>query len=496
MPSTSLQVLKSRNNSEIMNDNPLIATFLGHFAILIGIGCFLFLLPSKAELDQFANTAGKASENAIEQIALLGSTIDDFQQPNIQTSIDNAGLQAKAVAEVLKGQSIDKETVQVLHDAFGDLADGLEKTGDFIDPENALAMATALEDAAEKLETSVVPNADEIANKIEEGVKSFDSMTKHLNRIAESSRSGFNNSQQLLSSITSIRNLLKDIEDVILVLETISGSSYPLVNAVADGAHTLANDTRLPGFPNKSYLPQGVTKNALLVSTQGKALAKELHYFKTKKFPDIRTNLRETRKGMALAEASLKNGLEHRVDIEQFLAHVCQQLEYLSKEYPRLALQFATVVRDTSKVKAIAATLRASGKRIRTASTELPKIQASISRGTKLLANSQQQLQHVIENRDKYDVALKQTVVTLEGLSVAIPATKSQIDQRLQEQKRILDGFEVTARQTDKMISAYHSSLQYTFKLLRLLLFAAIAITIGSFFLRLRGRSAPTLDHN
>ena len=111
--------------------------------MLIGVMVSLLLfLPSNSELNNVAVTANKASDSALNQIKLLQDGIEDFQQTDIQTSIDNAGLQAKTVAELLKGQTIDIETVQTLHDAFGDLAVGLETTGEFIDPESAMALAT------------------------------------------------------------------------------------------------------------------------------------------------------------------------------------------------------------------------------------------------------------------------------------------------------------------------------------------------------------------
>ena len=468
-----------------MKDNPLMAPFLGHFVILIGIGCFLFLLPSKAELDQVANTAGKASENAIEQIELLGSTIDDFQQPNIQTSIDNASLQAKAVADVLKGQSIDLETVQVLHDAFGDLADGLEKTGDFIDPENAIALATSLEITATFLETSVATNALEIAGQVEKVAIAFSNNAARLNQFLETKPFDLKAIEQLRNTLNSYSKAINSINQYQLSTADFNAIAKSLeeVSLQVDYYGTFRI---LPG--DTKTASRNAAKSLRVIAAKTKLLGKQL--------PQIRAAVTDSKKTVDAAKLMLDNALKQRDTIEPILSDLPEQFVFLSEEFPKLALNFTSLMRETSKINQAADILRETAMRTRKASEELPKIQASISRGTKLLANSQQQLQHVIENRDKYDVALKQTVVTLEGLSVAIPATKTQIDQRLQEQKRILDGFEVTVRQTDNMISAYHSSLQYTFKLLRLLLFAAVAITIGSFFLRLRRRSAPALNHN
>ena len=192
-----------------MKINPLITSFLGHAGILAGIGCFFLLLPSGSELDRIATTAESASGSAVDQLALLRAGIDDLQRPEIQASIDHASQQANAIAEVLKGQSIDIETVQVLHDALGDLADGLEKTGDFVDAENALAMATALESTADFLEISVAANADQVANQIETVASAFSRNAELMKQFLEKEPFDLRAVEQLRDTLDSYSEALK-----------------------------------------------------------------------------------------------------------------------------------------------------------------------------------------------------------------------------------------------------------------------------------------------
>ena len=214
----------------------------------------------------------------------------------------------------------------------------------------------------------------------------------------------------------------------------------------------------------------------------------------SKLLPEFRAAVSDSIKTVDGAKGMLDNALKQRDAIEPVLKDLPKQFVFLSEEFPKLTLKFTDLIRETSKITQTAKVLRETSMRTRAACEGLPQIQASISRGTKLLASSQQQLKHVIVNRDKYDMALQQTVVTLESLSVTIPATKSQIDQRLHEQKVILAGFEGTAQETQEMVSAYLASLRYTVKLLKFLLFSAIAITAGSFLFRNWGTSALGVD--
>jgi len=469
-----------------MHSNNLLRSLTSRI-MLIGVMIFLLLfLPSNSELNDIAVTANKAGDSALEQIKLLQDGIEDFQQTDIQTSIDNAGLQAKTVAELLKGQTIDIETVQTLHDAFGDLAVGLETTGEFIDPENAIALATSLENTATFLETSVATNALEIAGQVEKVAQSFSSNAKRLNQFLETEpfdlkaieqlRDTLNSYSKAINSINQYQLSTNDFNAIAKSLEEVSRQVDYYATYKVLGFGVVSDDTKTAS--------RNAAKSLRVIAEKTKQLGKQL--------PQIKAAVSDSKKTIDAAKLMLDNTLEQRDAIEPILSDLPMQFAFLSQEFPKLMLNFTSLLRETSKINQAAAVLRETAKRTRKAGEELPKIQSAISRGARLLTNSQKQLNHVINNREKYDAALGQTVVTLEGLSVAIPATKSQIDQRLQEQEIILDSFAVTAKQTNSMIAAYQASLSNRLNLIRMLLYTAIVITLGSCAMCFR--SASTVE--
>ncbi len=447
--------------------------------MLIGVMIFLLLfLPSNSELNDVAVTANKAGDSALEQIKLLQDGIEDFQQTDIQTSIDNAGLQAKTVADLLKGQTIDIETVQMLHDAFGDLAVGLETTGEFIDPENAMVLATSLENTATFLETSVATNALEIAGQVEKGAQSFSSNAKRLNQFLETKPFDLKAIEQLRDTLNSYSKAINSINQYQL-----STNDF---NAIAKSLEQVSSQVQYYGtiaiLPSDTKTAsRNAAKSLRVIAEKTKELGRQL--------PQIRAAVSDSKKTVDAAKMMLDNALKQRDTIEPILRELPEQFVFLSEEFPKLALNFTALMRETSKINQAAAVLRETAMRTRKAGEELPKIRSAISRGARLLANSQQQLNHVINNREKYDAALGQTVVTLEGLSVAIPATKSQIDERLKEQKLILERFAVTATQTNNMIASLQASLSNRINLIRMLLYTAIVITLGSCVICFRSAS-------
>ncbi len=438
----------------------------------------LLFLPSNSELNGVAVTANKAGDSALEQIKLLQDGIEDFQQTDIQTSIDNAGLQAKTVADLLKGQTIDIETVQMLHDAFGDLAVGLETTGEFIDPENAMVLATSLENTATFLETSVATNALEIAGQVEKVAQSFSSNAKRLNQFLETKPFDLKAIEQLRDTLNSYSKAINSINQYQL-----STNDF---NAIAKSLEQVSSQVQYYGtiaiLPSDTKTAsRNAAKSLRVIAEKTKQLGRQL--------PQIRAAVSDSKKTVDAAKMMLDNALKQRDTIEPILRELPEQFVFLSEEFPKLALNFTALMRETSKINQAAAVLRETAMRTRKAGEELPKIRSAISRGARLLANSQQQLNHVINNREKYDAALGQTVVTLEGLSVAIPATKSQIDERLKEQKLILERFAVTATQTNNMIASLQASLSNRINLIRMLLYTAIVITLGSCVICFRSAS-------
>ncbi|MCP4095569.1 MAG: hypothetical protein GY748_04925 [Planctomycetaceae bacterium] len=466
--------------------------------MLIGVMIFLLLfLPSNSELNNVAVTANKASDSALKQAKLLQDGIEDFQQTDIQTSIDNAGLQAKTIAELLKGQAIDIETVQTLHDAFGDLAVGLETTGEFIDPESAMALATSLDNTATFLETSVAKNALEIAGQVEKVAQSFSSNAKRLNQFLETKPFNLNAIEQLRDTLNSYSKAIDSINQYQL--------STADFNGIAKSLKLVSNQIHYYGTFQVAKLPfnwggidvvRGDAQKAALNAAKSLATIAEKTEQLGRQLPKIRAAVSDSKKTVDAAKMMLDNALKQRETIAPILSELPEQFVFLSEEFPKLALNFTSLMRETSKINQAAAILRETSMRTRKAAEELPKIRSAISRGARLLSNSQQQLNHVINNREKYDAALGQTVVTLEGLSVAIPATKSQIDQRLQEQKLILDSFVVTAKTTSNMIASYQASLMNRLNLIRMLLYTAIVITLGSCVVCFRNPSTVEANHS
>ncbi len=434
---------------------------LSRVVVALEFACALFLaalawnLPGDAEVDEVAQKVGHATTLASGQVQVLRKGVADLRRPELQKVFDQSQQQMAAVTKMLSEQSIDFTTLEVVRDALGNAATGLDGLTQTIDPGNVQAIANGLGETATFLETKLAPGAEQAAAKIENA-------TAVLQKNGQSLRDFVMNAPLDLSAIRQVRDALTDFagasKDANDVLESLQlNDAYTGLQSAAETVHTAAETA------DKFSLGEGLHKQEKGIQ----AAANAVKQFDKKMLPAVRRSLAQAQKVLDGIRATLDSALEQQEKIEPLLKDLPNQIATLADALPRFGADLAGILRETGRIKSTATALRQAEDHVNSVVANWPKLQRSLGQGAKLLRASQQQLDLVIKNRSTYEQAIHETVALTMAFGEMIAALKSQLNARLDEEDQILRDMEIACQDTANTIPGTQRTAARTLQIAR-----------------------------
>jgi chromosome segregation ATPase len=154
--------------------------------------------------------------------------------------------------------------------------------------------------------------------------------------------------------------------------------------------------------------------------------------------PALQTSLAESRKAAATTREALGAALKQQDKVEPLLKDVPEHVARLAEELPRLSAELARILRDTGKLKAVAALLRKAQKGVDTAVARWPELQKNLGRSAVLLRTTQAQIKHAIAHRAEYEDSLRRTLVLTQTFAAALPLLTDELERELLRQEQSL----------------------------------------------------------
>src|SRR5262249_13198580 len=130
--------------------------------------------------------------------------------------------------------------------------------------------------------------------------------------------------------------------------------------------------------------------------------------------------------------------LEQEEKMKPLLEDLPTHTARLVEELPRLGNDLARMLRDTARLEEVAGLLRQAQKSVESASARWPDLRKDLTRTSAVLRNTQKQMKAALENRDRYQEALRQTVDVAETFAGTLPVMTRQFDEELQRQEASL----------------------------------------------------------
>jgi methyl-accepting chemotaxis protein len=462
-------------------------------AVATVLACVGFQLPSQSDVEQNFHRVEKVTAQSGTQVRLLRDQVHDLRRPELQRLAGQLRTQTQIVTVNLKGQAVDFDQVQTVSTALGDVAEGLDQFGDTLDVEAVGKLGEGLNTTADFLDKDVAPTAAKAADELDKTTAELEADANRLAALLRQTPPDLKAAREIHDGLARFSEGLERIDkrlkpqrldamregfrglDSSLTtgaeqVERLSRYSYPHVTM--NGLKPYVEQRKF--WPEGDKIADGLRKAADGVREAGKELddlAEDL--------PQFQSSLDESRKIADRTREALGTALKQQDKLEALFKDVPERSARLAEQLPKMSRELSKVLRETQRLKEVAALLRQAQKGVDTAVERWPELRKTLSRSADLLRETQRQLRHALENRQEYESAMKQTVVLADAYSSLLPLFTQRLEAQLQEQEAALDDLGQSIHEVDTALPPVMEStvnLMWTARLLVWLVAAIVGL--------------------
>jgi uncharacterized phage infection (PIP) family protein YhgE len=455
-------------------------------AVLLSFG---WQLPGGADVERSFGSAERVTERTARQVRLLRDQVHDLRQPEMDELAGRLQTQMRKVTRTLRAQGVDFDTVRTMSDSLGDVTAGLNSLADTLDADSVGKLGEGLGTTADYLDR-VAPAAAKAADRLDASTAALRSDAAGLAALLRETPLDLKAAREIhdglarfsdgldkmgaalkLQKFDTMRTGVKGLESALNrgadQVDRLSGYTYPVITV--RGLKPMVDQKQF--WPEGGKIAEDLRKAAEGVSAAGQemdGLATEL--------PKLRESLEESRKVADRSREALALALKQQDKVEPLLKKVPEQAAALADELPKLGADLARVLRDTEKLKDLAASLRRAQKGIDGAVTRWPELRKTLTRSASLLKAAQQQLGHVVEHRREYEQALSETIALTEEFADRLPQFTHHLDGQLGEQEQSFDDLGRSIDEVTAALPEYARTASRLVQATRLLLWLVAGI--------------------
>jgi uncharacterized phage infection (PIP) family protein YhgE len=408
-----------------------------------------FQLPATEEVERSFQSAERVTGRTGTQVRLLYEHVQGLRRMEIQQLATRLQKETRAVTMMVRGQSVDFDTVRTMSDALGEVAGGLNNLADTLDTTAVGKLSTGLGEAADFLEQKAVPSARQAADQIEDSTASLREDAKHLSVLLKEAPPDLKSVREVYDSLARFRGGLDKMNGLLKLerLETMREGFRGLDTALSAGAaqvERLASYSfpllsfqgirpeiqQRPFWPEGNEIAEGMRKAAAGAS----AAEKQMNSVATD-LPEIRTALSESSALIGKVREGLGLALQNQDKVEPLLKEIPVHAARLAEALPKLGSDLAGILRDTQRLKDVAGALRQTQQGIDRAVARWPDLRKTFARFASILAATHEQLDHAVQHREEYELAMQQMVELADSFAAILPLVTDQLDNRLDEEE-------------------------------------------------------------
>lgn len=450
-------------------------------SVLVGFG---WCLPSRAEVEQSFHSVERATRRTGDQVAFIREQVHDLRRPELKALADRLQDQTRIVARTLRKQKIDYKTVETVGDALGQVAEGLNNLADTLDPGNVARIGDGLGQTASFLEDRVVPAAAKAADDLDAALAAMRKDGRQLAQLLRSAAPDLKAVQEIhdglarfseglarmnvamkMEHLTAMKEGFQGLESSLTTgaeqVEDLSSYTYPVVTF--NGLRPEIEQRKF--WPKGDDIALGMRKAAGGVKGAGKELERL-----AAELPKLRETLDESRKVAERTREAMAAALKQRDQVEPLLKQVPEQAALLAEQLPRLGADLAKVLRETNKLKDVAASLRQAQKGIDAAVERWPQLRNVLTRSATLLQATQKQLSQALDNRQEFESAMRQTILLAETFAILLPEFTGQIDRQLAQHEHALGDLGQSIHEVTASVPVYSRTVVRLVQTARVLL--------------------------
>lgn len=460
------------------------------FGIAGGLLTLGFQLPAPADVNRSFAGAGRVTEHAGHQVRILRRQVNGVRRLELTQLTERLQAQTRTVTATLQTQNVDFETVRTLRDALGDVATGLGSLADTLDADRLGQLSAGLGETADFLDKQVVPSAQNAADHLDAStvvlqedarklallVRDAPLDLKVVREVHESLgrfRAGLDqmNKTMRLQRLDTVREGFRGLEKSLTTgaeqVERLAGYTYPVVTA--QGLRMEVKQK--PFWPQGEEIADGMRKAAAGVVAANKEVEEMAG-----DLPKLRASVDESGRVLDKLREALGAALAQQDKIEPVLKDAPAHAARLAEELPKIGGDLSRMLRDTKRLKAVAAALRQARQGTDTAVARWPELKTTLGRLATVLHATRGQLDQALQHRQEYEAAMKQTVQLGETFAAMLPLVTEQLDSRLDEEEQALDDLGQSLDEVRSLLPAYEETTSNVVRTGRLLAWLAAAV--------------------
>jgi DNA repair ATPase RecN len=477
-------------------------------ALAVVLSLLAWQLPGPAEVRDGVGRAERISRHSAGQVLRLRGQVAALRerQPQVHELAVRLQGQLREATDQLRGQHVDFAAVRSAGDALGDIARGLDGMGDALDPKAITQAGAGLGAAADFLDGQLAPAAAAAADRLDASTDALRADARRLSGLLRQAPLDLKAVREIHASLgrfsdglgradaafkperlEAMREGFKGMQDALTAgaeqVERLAGYTYPAV---------ALNGLR-PAVEQRPFWPEGETVAAgMRKAAKGSSAAAEELQALASDLPRLRASLDESRKVAERTRDALGEALKQQEKVEALLKDVPGHAARLVDELPQLGADLSRILRDTSRLKEMAAVLRQAQKGADAAAAHWPDARRAFGRSAELLRAAQTQLRSAVEHRQEYERSLEQTVVLARAFAAALPLLSDQLEGELREEEQALADLGGSLDEASAALPAYGESAARILQTTRLLLaLGAVAFALHGGYLLLGGLLGP-----
>jgi uncharacterized phage infection (PIP) family protein YhgE len=469
---------------------------LGTLELLVALILLVFAgqLPRPNEVHDSVGRVEDVSRQASQQIRQVREQLARARQTRPQMDIlaQRLDTQMQLVGQTLRNHQVNYETVDALGSALGDVANGLEGFAGVLDPKGVSNLGAGFGATADFLEERLAPAARKAAERLEKTTRDLEQDTQRLKTLLARKPLDRKSVRTLVESLQEFETGLKRLdrlgkqENLAALVEGFQG----LHDSLEGTARRVEKfeDQQIPqvkfkglmlDVENKPFWPgsKGVAEGLRKAARGATAAQREMETIH-KEMPRLRASLDNSRKVVSVTRETLGAVLEQEEKMKPLLEDLPTHTARLVEELPRLGNDLARMLRDTARLEEVAGLLRQAQKSVESASARWPDLRKDLTRTSAVLRNTQKQMKAALENRDRYQEALRETVDVAETFAGTLPVMTRQFDEELQRQEASLTNLSDSIDRVTDLLPPAAQGATRLFQMTRLLL-ALVALLVG-----------------
>jgi hypothetical protein len=469
---------------------------------------FAWQLPGPAEVEDAAGRLLAVTRDAGAQVRALRDDCAQLRRrhPELLALVERLEKQIRLVGDNVKGQSLDADGLATVTEALGQVADGLDGFASGLDPKGVANIGKGLGATASYLDEKILPASASAAASLEKASAGLKADAGKLSKLLDEKPVDLKRLRAVVESLAKFEEGLDRMSKVAKVenFEQMRDGVKGLETSLDAGAGQVdkMGTFKLPQVSFKGFMPSVVEKpfwpdsktvaDGMRKAAKGAGAAgKEMDAF-NKELPKFQASVLQSRKVVASTREALARALENEEKIEPVLLRLPRHLARLADDLPRLTAELAKVLRDTEKLRDIAAAMRQAEKGIDLAVKRWPELRSSLARSADLLRQTRKQLRTALAHRDEYEEMLQQTVRLTTMFAEALPVLLRQLETGLSRQEESLGGLgDSIDRAGEAVVPAGRSASRILVTTRLLLALVALMVTLHAAYVLAGAKPSP-----